>query len=157
MAYENTEVSVSRSQEAIRKLILQNGGKGVAFVSEPPMEGFQAQVDIEGKMYSIRLQAECKPPVRQRRGYKSSTQLLEQECRRIWRVLYNHLKSIYEASSTGVLEFRRLILAYIVCKDGYTVGDRIIPKLDAAISGRPDRLLPAHKVTEEGALDATTE
>ena len=52
MAYENTLVAVSKSQEAIRKLILSNGGSAIGFLSQPPMEGFQAHVAIDGKKCS---------------------------------------------------------------------------------------------------------
>ena len=143
MAYEQTTVPVARSQEAIRKLILQNGGTGVAFISQPPTEAFEAYVPIKGKDYHVRIQAECKPEgrVRHRRGQPIDP--FEQDCRRIWRVLYHHVKSIYEASNSGVMEFRRLVLAFIVTSDGKTVGDHILPKLDAAIEKGPERLLPA--------------
>ncbi len=144
MAYEQTVVPVSRSQEAIRRLILQNGGTGVAFFSHPPTEGFEAYVQIEGKPYCIRLQAESKAEEGSRRRRSPPPDPFEQDCKRIWRVLYNQMKSIYESSNTGVVEFRRLVLAFIVMKDGRTVGDCLLPQLDSAISGRPDRLLPAY-------------
>ncbi len=150
MAYEQTAVPVSRSQEAIRRLILQNGGTGVAFFSHPPTEGFEAYVMIDGSSYCIRLQAECKAEVRRRRrrANKPLPDPFEQDCKRIWKVLYNQMKSVYESSSTGVVEFRRLVLAFIVTKDGMTVGDHIIPQLKSAIEGRIDRMLPAYTDAE---------
>ena len=69
----------------------------------------------------------------------------EQEARRIWRVLYHHMKSIFEAADSGVMEFRELMLPYIMTNDGKTVAEHILPKLDAALAGRPDRLLPYSK------------
>jgi hypothetical protein len=154
MAYEQTMVPVSRSQEAIRKLILQNGGTGIAFFSQPPTEGFEAYVQIDGKPYRIRLQAECKAEAKRRRRRwgsppKPPADPFEQDCKRVWRVLYNQMKSIYESSRTGVVEFRRLVLAFIVTKDGLTVGDHILPELDLAVSGRPERLLPSACVDAE--------
>jgi hypothetical protein len=154
MAYEQTSVPASRSQEAIRKLILQNGGAGIVFFSHPPIEGFEALVMIEGSSYCIRLQATCKAEVKRRRSRrygstpKPPTDPFEQDCRRVWRVLYNQMKSIYESSSTGVVEFRRLVLAFIVTKDGRTVGDHILPQLKSAVEGRIDRLLPAYTDAE---------
>ena len=134
MAYEGTAVPVSRSQEKIKQMILENKGTGVAFVCEPPMEGFQAAMPIDGKTYTIRIQAfikEARDP--------------DQETRRIWRVLYHHIKDIFEASNSGVMEFRELILPYIVTNDGQTIAQHILPKLDQAIAGRPERMLPAPK------------
>src|SRR5882724_11522324 len=124
MAYENTSVPVNQSQAKIKDLIMRNKGTGVAFVCEPPMEGFQAAMPIDGKTYTIRIQA-----------YLKKERDPEQEARRIWRVLYYHLKDIFEASNSGVMEFRELILPYIVTNDGQTVAQHILPKLDSAISG----------------------
>jgi hypothetical protein len=47
-----------------------------------------------------------------------------------------------------VVEFRRLVLAFIVTKDGRTVGDHILPQLKSAVEGRIDRLLPAYTDAE---------
>jgi len=135
MAYENTVVAVPKSQDKIRQLILKNKGTGVAFVSEPPMEGFQAKMTIEGIAYTVRISAYLKEGARDP----------EQEMRRIWRVLYHHLKDIFEAANSGVMEFRELILPYIVTNDGRTVAEHILPKLESAIQGNPERMLP-HRV-----------
>lgn len=132
MAYEGTQVAVPKSQDKIRQMLVRHKGGSVAFISDPPLEGFQAIVPVDGKSYSVKIMAH----VREKRD-------LEQECRRIWRVLYHHLKSIFEASDSGVMEFRELILPYIMAHDGKTIAEHILPKLDAALAGRPDRLLPA--------------
>lgn len=135
MAYEGTDVAVSRSQEQIRKLLMTNGALGVAFVSqiEPYSEGFSAQVPIDGKTYQIRVVALVK--------VKSRPEQQEQELRRVWRVLYYHLKSVYEAANSGVMEFRELMLPYVVVKDGRTIAQHLLPNLDKAIESRPERLL----------------
>lgn len=134
MAYENTQVAVPKSQDKIRQLILKNKGTGVAFISQPPMEGFQAMMPIDGKTYTIRISAHLK----EKRDP-------DKEARRIWRVLYHHLKDIFEAANSGVMEFRELILPYIVVADGKTVSQHILPKLESAIQGNPERMLPAPK------------
>jgi hypothetical protein len=153
MAYENTSVAVSKSQDGIRKLILGNGGAAVAFISQPPREGFEAQIIIEGKTYRVRIVAECVPKDRKRRrsrryGVPNRHDLMEEEARRVWRVLFYHLKSVYEAANSGVMEFRELMLPYIVTHDGHTVAEHILPKLAEAIAGNSSRLLPAHKPEE---------
>ena len=152
MAYENTRVMVGRSQESIRKLLIENGATGIAFVSQsdPLSEGFEAMIPLEGKTYRVRIAAtvrkvENKSRARYYRGTyrsaKSDAQVQEDEMRRVWRVLYFHLKSVYEASNSGVMEFRELMLPYMVVKDGRTIAQHIIPKLDQAIESRPERLL----------------
>ena len=132
MAYEGTQVAVPKSQDKIRQMLTKHGGARVAFISDPPLEGFQAVVQIDKASYSIKIMAR----LREKRD-------ADQECRRIWRVLYHHMKSIFEAADSGVMEFREMMLPYIITNDGRTVGECILPKLDAALAGRPDRLLPA--------------
>ena len=47
--------------------------------------------------------------------------------KRLWRVLYYHVKAIFEATDTGVLEFRELDLPYIVVpKTNQTVGKQLL-------------------------------
>ena len=140
MAYEKTEVPILKSQEGIRKLVMAHKGFGVAIVSErdpagkePAQEGFQAKVMIDTSPYAIRIMAKLRN-VRDR----------EQEERRVWRVLFYHLKSVFEASDSGVMEFRELMLPYIVMASGETIAERILPQLDAAIS-HPSRLLSEPK------------
>lgn len=155
MSYESTSVSVSKSQDELRKLLLRHEGSSVAFVSEPEREGFQAMVPIDGKLYHVRIMAKmryCEPKNIKGRYYRGRYipprtvhDEREAETRRIWRVIYYHVKSVFEASDSGVMEFRELILPYVVTKDGQTVAEHILPKLDAALSGRPDRLLPEAK------------
>lgn len=132
MAYEQTQVAVPKSQDKIRQMLLRHKGGSVAFISDPPMEGFQALVPIDGKTYSVKIMAKC----REKRE-------AEQEARRIWRVLYHHIKSIFEASDSGVMEFRELMLPYIMAHDGKTIAEHILPKLDSALAGKPERMLPA--------------
>lgn len=140
MSYEATEVPVAKSQQKLRELLLRNKGGRVAFISDPPTEGFQAVVPIDGKEYTVKIMAICK---------KKTTQSgIEQEERRIWRVIFHHMKGIFEASSSGVMEFREMMLPYIVTNDGRTVAECILPKLDAALANRPERLLPAARSIE---------
>lgn len=133
MAYEKTQVPVMQSQSDIKKLVMGRGGSGVAFISHPPMEGFEALMPIDAVTYKIRIVASV--PLDSRN--------IEADQRRIWRVLFYHMKSVFEAASSGVMEFREMMLPYIVTKDDQTVGQHILPKLEQALSGRPDRLLPA--------------
>jgi hypothetical protein len=149
MAYEATQVSVSKSQEGIRKLLLENSATGIAFVTqtEPLSEGFEAMVPIDGATYRIRIVAQVKKVERKSRrrrwgtAPKSDLQMQDAENRRVWRVLFYYLKSVYEAANTGVMEFRELVLPYVVVKDGRTIAQHILPNLGKAIENRPERLL----------------
>jgi hypothetical protein len=156
MAYENTEVPVSMSQEGIRRLIMSRKGGKVAFISDPPSEGFTAVVEIDGLPYQIRLMGVCREaPQEKERKYKGRTvatkdttdkfrqQFQQGEERRIWRVLYYHLKSVFEAADSGVMEFRELMLPYIITKSGRTIAEQLLPHLAEAIERNPSRLLQA--------------
>lgn len=158
MAYEGTEVSVSRSQEGIRKLVMGRKGGKIAFIADPPREGFQAEVLIDALPYQIRIFGECRQPATvKKRMYKGrcigeievtereQRLFLDGEERRIWRVLFYHLKSVFEAADSGVMEFRELMLPYIVTKSGKTVGEHIVPHLAQAINGNPERMLGSGK------------
>lgn len=135
MAYEHTEVPVVKSQMKLRELLIRNGATAIAIVSQPPQEGFQAVVQIDGSPYSFRISANVK--------YKSTVAGVEQEERRVWRVLFHHMKAIFEASNSGVQELRQMILPYIITKNGQTIGEIILPQLDKAVQTNPARLLPA--------------
>jgi hypothetical protein len=149
MAYEHTLVAVSKSQESIRRLILDNGGSGIAFISQPPMEGFEAVVRIDNASYRIRISAEVKVVEKRRRRrygiYKPQSQIQDDAARRVWRVLFFYLKNVYEASNSGVMDFRQLVMPYVVTRDNKTISEHILPKLESAIQGNPERMLPAPK------------
>jgi hypothetical protein len=132
MAYQGTRVSVGKSQRQIRELVFRYKGKAVGFFSEPPVEGFSAQVLIDDQLYTIRLTAKISP----KRKYPT-------EELRVWRVLYHHIKTIFEAAESGVMEFREMILPYVVTKNGKTVAECILPQLQAALENDPRRLIGA--------------
>lgn len=87
MAYESTAVSVDKSQAGIRKLIMARKGSKIAFISDPPREGFQAEVQIDSLPYTIRIFGEVKR-INTGRTEKQRDVWLDQEHRRIWRVLF---------------------------------------------------------------------
>lgn len=145
MAYETTEVAVSKSQDAIRKLIYSHKGTGLLLVSRPPHEGFEAFIEIEKQPYHVRIMAVCKDQKLDRSGWlRNNSQLekaLEQENRRVWRVLYWHLKAIFEAADSGVIDIRNVIMPYVVLRDGSTLSDHIVPRMKDLMTINPDRLL----------------
>lgn len=155
MAYEATEVPVVRSQDGIRRLLMRRAGAKLAFISDPPREGFEAVVEIDAAPYRVRVMATTRPaPLTKNRrhyrrgvvGEKETTdrfrqEWAERETRRIWRVLFYHLKSVFEAADSGVMEFRELMLPYIILRDGRTIADIMVPKLSTLVQTDPARLL----------------
>ena len=140
MAYETTEVAVSKSQEAIRKLIYAHKGTGVMLISRPPSEGFEAFVEIEKTPYHIRIMATTRTV--RNTGYKGAYEkAIEQENRRVWRVLYWHLKAMFEAADAGVIDVRNIIMPYVVLKDGLTLADHVRPHMAELMTMDTSRLL----------------
>jgi hypothetical protein len=99
-------------------------------MSHPPREGFEALVTMQEQGYHIRVMATCKP-VKDR----------EQEERRVWRVLYYHLKAMFEAADSGVIAIEDIILPYIVTPDNRTIGEHVRPQLAKLRDMTQDKLL----------------
>lgn len=147
MAYETTEVAVSKSQTEIRRLVYLHKGTGLILVSQPPREGFEAMITLEDQPYHIRVMATCKDQTKDRQGYTrspaSKQKAVEQEERRVWRVLYWHLKAMFEAADSGVIDIRDVIMPYVVMKDGMTISDHLRPRMAALMAMDPSKLLAA--------------
>jgi hypothetical protein len=147
MAYETTEVAVSKSQDAIRKIIYAHKGTGLMLISRPPHEGFEAFVEVEKTPYHIRIMATCKDVSKDRSGWtrtdKAHETAKEQENRRVWRVLYWHLKAMFEAADSGVIDIRNVIMPYVVLKDGMTLADHVQPHMKELMTMDTKRLLSA--------------
>lgn len=132
MAYETTVVPMAKSQELIRKMIYAHKGMGVSMISQPPREGFEAMVTINETGYLIRVMATCRKVQFDK----------EQEERRVWRVLYWHLKAMFEAADSGVIDIRDVIMPYVVLQDGRTLSEHIIPRMPELMTMDANRLLP---------------
>jgi hypothetical protein len=135
MAYDETKVPIAQSQDAIRKMVYAHKGTGVSFVSQPPREGFEAMVELGGQSYHIRVMATCK--------VKSDPRSREQEERRVWRVLFFHLKAMFQAADSGVISIEDVIMPYIVTPDGHTISEHIQPRLAELRNATPEKLLSA--------------
>ena len=147
MAYESTDVPVAKSKEQIRHMIYAHQGTGVSIVSRRPQEGFEALVTIKELPYHIRVMATCKPiPERNSYGQRRPQGQLEQsraaEERRVWRVLYWHLKAMFEAADSGVIDIRDVIMPYVVMRDGKTLSEHIVPRMEKLSVEDVGRMLP---------------
>lgn len=147
MAYEATGVPVSKSQEQIRHMIYAHKGTGVIIVSQRPREGFEAMVTIADLPYHVRVMATCRTiPERNKYGQRRPPGQLDQaraaEERRVWRVLYWHLKAMFEAADSGVIDLRDVIMPYIVTRDGRTLSEHVIPRMAEIMTVDTNRLLP---------------
>mgnify|MGYP001616856514 CR=1 FL=1 len=128
MAYEYTYVAPEKSQGQIRKLLEVHGAKNVSFASQNDpvrMEGFRATVVLENKPYGMKIVV----PVHEQKNAAK----LDQEIRRVWRVLYHHMKAVFEAADSGVMDIRELLLPFLVTSDGQTVGQKLLRDIPKAL------------------------
>ena len=61
----------------------------------------------------------------------------------MWRVLYWHLKAMFEAADAGVIDVRNIIMPYVVLKDGMTLADHVRPHMAELMTMDTSRLLGA--------------
>lgn len=73
--------------------------------------------------------------------YQDSEANIDREIRRLWRCLFLTLKAKLESVHSGIETFDEAFLAHIVTPGG-TVGDQVIPKMQAMIEGEDIKLLP---------------
>lgn len=147
MAYANTQLSVAKSQDQIRRIVYAHNGTGVMMVSHPPKEGFEAMVTISELPYHIRVMAQTKDQTFDgRRHRRTKVELLaanEQEARRVWRVLFWHMKAMFEAADSGVIDIRDVIMPYVVTRDGRTLSEHLVPRMADLMTIDTSKLLAA--------------
>lgn len=125
-AYKNTSVSSSKSQEAIRKILIKSGVKGVQF-SENFDENkitikFAKEINGNFRTVSVSMivpkppESKRKRQVRYTRGRmvygKLPQEKQEQMNRATYRALHYWLKSQFEAVEFGLLTFEDVFLSH---------------------------------------------
>lgn len=124
VAYEQTTVPVSRSQEQIRTLLREFGATSFEF-GEAELDGITwAAVGFAADGHRFRIRVPLKPvdeaalQRRVRRSNKPAKVLradaVEQESKRIWRVLAWNLKARLEAVAEGVETLEEAFLAHLL-------------------------------------------
>jgi hypothetical protein len=118
----NTSVPVARSRVEIEELLERFGASGFGYAREGSREtvGFVYQ----GKQVRLELTIPIDLPSLARR---------DQERRRRWRALVMVVKALLVGVADGILSFEEAFLSYFVTPSGETIGDRVIPELEAAV------------------------
>lgn len=119
-----------RSKEAIRRALRAAGARGVQF-DEEWVEGEATTCRIRfawphengERLSMVRLEARTLPA--------DGRVSLEQRERQAWRGLAWYLESNLKASTFGLVPFEAIFLAHFEAADGSTVGDVLIPRLEA--------------------------
>lgn len=141
MAYDSTKVPVANSQASIRGLLVKHGAQQFTFGEGADWAGVEF---VHGQML-VRMRAPLKlddgklkagfDKYQRNNGGKSfgewRASSVEQEQKRIWRVLHWSLKARLEAVEEDVETFEQAFLAHIVDPStGDTLYQRLQPALD---------------------------
>lgn len=131
---KDTAVPIDRSRAEIERLLQRFGADGFGY----GWEGGQETVAFTYEGKQVRLSM----PQPKRDSYRSED-AWNRERRRRWRVLVLTVKAMLVAVEEGILSFEETFLSWFVTPDGTTVGDNLIPRLEAAAHrGELPLLLP---------------
>ncbi len=133
-----TSVPADRSRAEIEKTITRYGADGFMYMTR----GDSAIIGFEHKLRAIKIKMNLPPRsdfTRNKAGSRvSETQAensYQQALRQRWRALALVVKAKLEAVASGVSTFEEEFLPYFVLKGGRTVGDELLPKLQAWSEG----------------------
>lgn len=143
MAYEKTEVTVSRSQEQIRTVLRRSGADRITFGEVLTGEHKSAGVEFVHLGLKVRVLCPLKePPARtvteKANRSRSKTrddvldEMLEQEAKRVWRVLHWGIKARMESVAEELETFEQAFLPHIVDpRTGQTLWTMMQPTIEA--------------------------
>lgn len=143
--YADTSVPVARSQEAIRRLLVESGALAVRFdagrweVLHDPEVAWREPCVVEfvwpvhGGRQMVRVQTHAQEPERSSRTSKAWRVSPDQRVRQAWRGLYWYLKGALDAARFGVIRFEDVFLSFIVTEGegSPTVGEVLVPRIQA--------------------------
>jgi len=136
----STCVSSARSQEEIRATLRRYGAGQFVFGEEPTraLVGFLMngrQIRFVLPLPDPRCREFTHTPAREtERHLDDATMAWEQACRQRWRALALAVKAKLEAVESGIATFETEFLAYIVLPNRRTVGEWMLPQIEAAYS-----------------------
>ena len=146
---ENTSVSVERSKAEIEKILARYGA--AQFLSGWDQLRAMIGFSMGGRQVRFVLdlpdrnddEFKLTPAGRRRRSSDQQLSAWEQACRQRWRALALVVKAKLEAVEAGITTFDEEFLAHIVLPSGQSVGQFMVPQIQAAYEhGQMPKLLP---------------
>lgn len=131
-----TSVSVAKSKAEIEDTLHRYGASGFisGWLGEQAMIAFQVknrQVKFVLPMPAKNSREFTHSPTGKLRASDAIHTAWEQGCRQRWRALALAIKAKLEAVECGIVTFDQEFLAHIVAPNGQTVGDQVIPMIEA--------------------------
>lgn len=133
--FEDTSVSVSRSQEQIRKLLRDAGAEGVQFSEEWNPAAFYVRflwrmtppdADSQGVIQAVRLKV---APLTE--SHKGIVKSQDQRERQAWRGIAHYLEGTIKAATFGLIRFEDIFLSFMEIEpQGRTIGEAFIPEIE---------------------------
>ena len=156
-AYKNTSVPIARSQEAIRKLLINFGVRGVQFSEDFETRNvnvkFAKQINENMRTVSVSMTIPEPPPAKKRRASrgiwrngkmvysKTDNDRQEQMAKATYRALHDWLKAQFVAVEFGLLTFEDVFLSHFewILPNGVvsTIGALVKPRIES----RPEFML----------------
>lgn len=139
---KGTTVPIERSKGEIERLLMRYGAEGCAsgwdrhkatimFKANGRLVRFELPLpDPNDAQFTVKMYGGR--PTSKRRSPIEAQKLWDDEVKRLWRALALVIKAKLEAVQSGVSEFEREFLAYVVLPGGKTVGDWAKPQLERA-------------------------
>jgi hypothetical protein len=144
---EKTAVPVERSRAEIERLLQKH--RAMQYLTAVDHEGNRAIVQF--KMCNRIVKFEVGLPARPKDSASRSVREYEQAGRQRWRALLLVLKAKLEAIENRISTFDSEFLSHIVMPDGQTVGEYVVPQIEAAYaSGKGVLMLPQSTAAPSG-------
>jgi hypothetical protein len=137
---EGTTVPVDRSKAEIERILNRYGAAGFGYMTK----GNQAAIMFLAHGKQIRFILPLPSPDEFKAAYrKSASERYQQELKRRWRAITLAIKAKLEVVQTGITEFEKEFLAYIVLPNGQTVAETVLPAIEESYrTGKVQALLP---------------
>lgn len=138
---KGTSVPVERSKAEVERLLQRAGA--TEFQSGWSADFASVVFRINGTRIMVGLPMPPLSEYAHRRGRTAAEAAYAQEQRRRWRCLVLIVKAKLEYIASGLSTVEKEFFSDVVLPNGSTLGDALIPQLEAIQSGR--LALPAHK------------
>jgi hypothetical protein len=145
---QRTQVSPEKSQAEIHRTLMRYGAE--AFGVYTARDYLQVCFEYQTLKISITVtipspddqQFRRTPGGKRIRNERQRQEAWEQAVRTRWRALLLSIKAKLEAVECGISTIEHEFMPFVVCADGRTVGDKLLPALKASIASGTTLALP---------------
>jgi hypothetical protein len=132
----STSVPVERSEQEIKRTLQRYGATRIGIMSEPKVATLY--FTVKDREIQLKIPIPVAETLVDGHKYRKWTKpAAAQEERRRWRVMVLTLKAMLEAVESHITTFDEVFLAHVVMPGtGRTIGDLLVPKLNALYSGQ---------------------